>query len=106
MTDPLPDSPFCATLVVNEAITKPDALATMARTLGAPVQRPGTSGAFIALDGDAWAEVDIPKFGEAPPLAIDVYSGSSRDDAEAAAAELMSRLATATDWRIRPMFTR
>jgi hypothetical protein len=106
MTDPLPDSPFYATLVVNEAITKPDALAAIARALGAPIQRSGTSGAFVALDGDAWAEVDIPKFGEAPPLAIDVYSALSRDDAETAATALMARLATGTDWRIRPMFTR
>ena len=105
MTDPHPDSPFCATLVVDEAITKPDALASIARTLRIPVQRPGTSGAFVALDGGAWAEVDIPKFGEAPPLAIDVYSALSRDDAETAATALMARLATGTDWAIRPMFT-
>ena len=106
MTDPHPDAPFCATLVVDEAITKPDALATVARTLRVPVRRPGTSGAFVALDGDAWAEVDIPKFGEAPPLAIDVYSALSLDAAQTAATALMARLTSATGWRIRPMFTR
>ncbi len=106
MTDPLPRSPHCATLVVDEAVTKPEALATVARASRTQVRGTGTSRPFVALERDAWAEVDIPKFGEAPPLAIDVYSPLSRNDAEAAAADLMTRLASASGWRIRPMFSR
>lgn len=104
MTDPMPASPHCATLVVDEAITKLDALAAISRTLGAPVQRPGTSRPFITVGEDAWAEIEIPKFGEAPPLAVDVYSTTSLADAEASALALMAELAAAMDWTIRPMF--
>lgn len=106
MTDPLPHSPHCATLVVDEAVTKPEALAAVARASGTHVRRGGTSRPYVALEGDAWAEVDVPKFGEAPPLAIDVYSPLSREEAEAVATELMARLSSAAGWRIQPKFSR
>ena len=105
MTDPLPRSPFCATLVVDEAITKPDALGAVARTLGTSIRRPGTSRPFVEAEDDAWAEVEIPKFGEAPPLSIDVYSTRSTEHAQTAALALMQRLIVSTGWAIQPMFT-
>jgi hypothetical protein len=104
VTDSMPASPHCATLVVDEAITKLDALEVIAQTAHSPVRRPGTSRPFIALAGDAWAEIEIPKFGEAPPLAIDVYSSASLADAQASARALMARLTVSTGWTIRPMF--
>ena len=104
MTDSMPASPHCATLVVDEAITKLDALEAIARALRSPIRRPGTSRPFVALAGGAWAEIEIPKFGEAPPLAIDVYCTTSLTDAEAGALELMAELTAATAWEIRPMF--
>ena len=103
MTDSMPASPHCATLVVDEAITKLDALEVIAQTVHSRV-RPGTSRPFIALTGDAWAEIEIPKFGEAPPLAIDVYCETSLADAQAGALELMADLSASTTWEIRPMF--
>jgi hypothetical protein len=106
VTDPMPSSPHCATLVVDEAITKLDALYTIAATLRVPIQRAGTRSPFIAVGNGAWAEIEIPKFGEAPPLAIDVYSANSRADAAKSALALMARLTAATGWVIRPMFTR
>jgi hypothetical protein len=106
MTDPLPSSPSCATLVVDEAITKPEALAAIAGAVGVPIERPRSAEPFVALREGAWAEVDIPKFGEAPPLAIDVYSVNGMPDAEASALALMARLAAATGWAVRPMFAR
>src|ERR671912_356791 len=106
MNDPLPSSPYCATLVVDEAITKPDALAAVARAIAGSVQRAGSAEPFVALNGGDWAEVEIPKFGEAPPLAIDVFSADSREHAEASALALLDRLIAATAWRVRPMFER
>ena len=104
MTDSMPASPHCATLVVDEAITKLDALEAIARALRSPIRRPGTSRPFVALAGGAWAEIEIPKFGEAPPLAIDVYCETSLADARAGALELMADLSASTTWEIRPMF--
>ena len=106
MADPTSPSPYAATLVVDEAITKLDALDAIAKTLNVSIQRPGTSRPFVRVGEDAWAEIDIPKFGEAPPLSIDVYSASSVADAEARALTLMAELAASTAWVMRPMFPR
>lgn len=106
MTDPLPSPAHCATLVVDEAITKLEALEAISRTLGAPVQRPGTTRPFIAVGASTWVEIEIPKFGEAPPLALDVYSATGVAEAQAAALDIMDRLRAATPWRISPMFAR
>ena len=61
-----------ATLVVQVTVTKLDALAVISLAVDSPVLAAGSSRPRIELDGGAWAEVDIPKFGEPPPLAIDV----------------------------------
>ena len=106
MADPIPSLPSSATLVVHEAITKLEALDAMAETLRVPIQRPATSRPFVVVGQDSWAEVEIPKFGEAPPLSIDVYSANSAADAEARALALMALLAAAKGWAISPMFAR
>lgn len=106
MADPTPPLPSSATLVVHEAITKLEALDAMAAALQVPIQRPGTSRPFVVVGEDSWAEVEIPKFGEAPPLSIDVYSANNAADAEARALALMAVLAASTGWAIRPMFAR
>jgi hypothetical protein len=105
VTDLMPRSPHCATLVVDEEITKLDALDAVSDALQTPIQRAGTSSPFVTV-GEEWAEVEIPKFGEAPPLAIDVYSTRSLADAQTSALALMAQLAATTGWVIRPMFTR
>ena len=106
VTDPMPHSPHCATLVVDEAITKLDALAAISGAVQNPVRRPGTNMPFVDIGGGAWAQIEIPKFGEAPPLAIDVYSARSVADAQTQALDLMGRLVTSTAWRVSPMFRR
>ena len=113
MLDPLrqllrrPDQPaeYCATIVVMSAVTKLDALAIVALAVDRPVERQRTMRPFVPLADQAWVEIEIPKFGEPPPLAIDVYSTVSDDHARLQALTLMSRLEQYTGWSIRPDFT-
>ena len=106
---------YCATIVVMSAVTKLDALAIVALAVDRPVERQRTMRPFVPLDGaghrsgagtrsGAWAEIEIPKFGEPPPLAIDVYSSVSDDHARLQALTLMARLEEHTGWNIRPDF--
>ncbi|MGC5169701.1 hypothetical protein ACLQ2Q_03510 [Microbacterium sp. DT81.1] len=97
-------TPHVATLVVGDAVTKLDALAIVALTLDAAVENAGTARPFIRLSPSAWAEIEIPKFGEPPPLAIDVYSSSGLADARAQALALAAVLASSTAWAVTPRF--
>ena len=101
---------YCATIVVRSAVTKLDALAIVALAVDAPVQQQRTTRPYVELgapiDGrGAWVEIEIPKFGEPPPLAIDVYSTVSDDHARLQALTLMATLEGYTGWSIRPDFT-
>ena len=93
-----------ATLVVANAVTKIDALAIIALTLDAPVQDARTARPWIPLAEHAWVEIEIPKFGEPPPLAIDVCSALGEDHARLEALGLAARLEPVTGWRVRPDF--
>jgi len=117
MLDPLrqklrrPDQPaeYCATIVVMSAVTTVDALAIVALAVDRRVEQQKTMRPFVLLDGaqrgdGAWAEIEIPKFGEPPPLAIDVYSTVSDAHARLQALTLMARLESHTGWSIRPDF--
>jgi hypothetical protein len=86
-------------LIVDAAITRVDALDAIARAARSVVTDRGASTARILLADGAIVTVDIPKFGEAPPLAIDVTS-ADRESARIAADELLFDLSTATDWPI------
>jgi len=104
-----PQAEYCATIVVMSAVTKLDALAIVALSIDRPVERQRTTRPFVQLDGagfgdGAWAEIEIPKFGEPPPLAIDVYSTVSDDHARLQALTLLARLEQHTGWGIRPDF--
>ena len=106
---PAPPAEYCATIVVMSAVTKLDALAIVALSVDRPVEQQRTMRPFVPLDGDgfssgAWVEIEIPKFGEPPPLAIDVYSSISDDHARLQALTLMARLEQYTGWGIRPDF--
>jgi len=101
---------YCATIVVMTAITKLDALAIVSLAVDRPVERQRTMRPFVPLAGvgygdGAWVEIEIPKFGEPPPLAIDVYSTISDDHARLHALTLMAQLDDYTGWRIRPDFS-
>ena len=79
-------------------VTKPDALRLIAEAAGSTVQAAGTAHPFVPLVDGGRVEVEIPKFGEAPPLAIDVYNPHGADQARDSALSLQSALARVTDW--------
>ena len=87
-----------ATLVADIHATKPEALGVIAAALDASVQGANTAHPFIVMPGGSRVEVDIPKFGEAPPLAIDVHDPRGDAEARAAAQELLEVLTGATVW--------
>lgn len=106
---PAQPTEYCATIVVMSAVTKLDALAIVALAVDRPVEQQRTMRPFVPLDGagyqnGAWVEIEIPKFGEPPPLAIDVYSTISDDHARLQALTLLARLEQHTGWGIRPDF--
>jgi hypothetical protein len=89
---------YSATIVVQAHVTKPDALRVIAQAAGSTVQDAATAHPFVPLVGGGRVEVEIPKFGEAPPLAIDVFSPQSEEQARGSALALQAALATVTDW--------
>lgn len=94
--------PFVVTLVVDMPITKLDALDVVAFAADSYVEHAGTAFPRVGLAPNVWAEVQIPKFADPPPLAIDVCSDVSLDRAIAHA----QRLAVALEgvgWQIRPL---
>lgn len=95
---------WCATIVVRSPVTKIDALAIVALAVDSPVREARTMRPYIELEGGARAEIEIPKFGEPPPLAIDVYSTVGHEHAVLEALSLMARLEEHTGWSIRPDF--
>jgi hypothetical protein len=95
---------FAATLVLRRAVTKLDALAMIALVLDRPVEGAGTVRPRITLGDTVWAEVEIPKFGEPPPLAIDVYSTRSEDQARLEALRLAAALQQHAGWTAVPDF--
>ncbi|WP_065571477.1 hypothetical protein [Microbacterium oleivorans] len=92
--------PFVVTLVVDLPITKPDALETIAFACDGVVEHARTAYPRVSLSPGAWAEVQIPKFADPPPLAIDVCSDESTAVARAAADRLKGALEN-LGWRIR-----
>lgn len=95
---------YCATIVVQSPVTKLDALSIVALAMDAAVENQRTMRPYVPLAEGAWIEIEIPKFGEPPPLAIDVYSTVSHDHAALHALTLMGRLEEYTGWKIRPDF--
>ncbi|MFJ6652600.1 hypothetical protein ACIQLJ_07385 [Microbacterium sp. NPDC091313] len=94
-------APFVVTLVVDLPITKLDALDTIAFVADGAVEHAGTAYPRVGLGPGAWAEVQIPRFADPPPLAVDVCS----DVSPARAREAATRLTTALErvgWTIRP----
>jgi hypothetical protein len=87
-----------ATIVANIHATKPEALGVIAAALDSAVNGAHTAHAWIDLPHHGRVEVEIPKFGEAPPLAIDVYDPRGEAEARAAAQSLLEVLVAATSW--------
>lgn len=88
------------TLVVDLPITKLDALDVIAFVADSAVGEPRTSSPRVPLSPRAWAEVQIPRFADPPPVAIDVCSDASIDVARAAADRLAEGLVK-VGWTVR-----
>jgi hypothetical protein len=91
---------FIATIVVHEAITKREALERVAVVAGTFVQEQNSAEPFVALPDGSRVNIEVPKFGEAPPMAIDVSSTVSIARARVDAAGLQALLEEATQWSI------
>ena len=92
---------YVATLVAATATTKLDALTIVASAAGGVITDAGTPRAAVALPSGARAVIEIPKFGEPPPLTIDVFSSESRAAARSQAEALREAIAAATGWEVR-----
>ena len=93
-------APFAVTLVVDMAITKLDALDVIAFVSDGVVENAGTAVPRVHVGPNAWAEVQIPRFADPPPVAIDVCSDVSREVASVAAARLAGALER-VGWTVR-----
>ncbi|MFG6501912.1 hypothetical protein [Microbacterium sp. P05] len=94
--------PFVVTLVVDMPVTKIDALDVIAFAADAAVENAGTAWPRVPLAPNAWAEVQIPRFADPPPIAIDVCSDASLETAEREAERLAAALVR-MEWRVRPI---
>ncbi len=92
--------PFSAMLVVDLPIAKLDALDVIAFVADSTVENAQTAFPRVPLEPNAWAEVQIPKFADPPPLAVDVCSDESVGTARAAADRLRVALER-LGWSIR-----
>lgn len=97
-------SPAVATLVVPVALSRIDALAVIALAVDGHVEGVGTADSFVPLADGARAYVEIPRFGDPPPFAIDVESDAGPEAARAAALALEVALRAATPWAVRRDF--
>lgn len=92
--------PFVTTIVVPMPVTKLDALDVIAFVADSTIEHAGTAYPRVSLAPGAWAEVQIPKFADPPPLAVDVCS----DVSAAHAATHAQRLSVALErvgWTVR-----
>lgn len=94
------DATFAVTLVVDMPITKLHALDVIAFAADSAIRDARTASPRVPLSPEAWAEVQIPRFADPPPIAIDVCSDASVDVASAAADRLTEAL-TQVGWTVR-----
>ena len=92
--------PFAVTIVVDLPITKLDALEVIAFVSDGSVENGRTAFPRVSLAPNAWAEVQIPRFADPPPIAIDVCSDASFEVARAAADRLSDAL-VGVGWTVR-----
>lgn len=97
-------APGVATLIVPIALSRIDALAVIALAVHGRVEGAGTGEAWVPLPDGSRAYVEIPRFGDPPPFAIDVESDAGVDAARTAALALELALSQSTGWPIRRDF--
>lgn len=83
------------TIYTDAVLTAPEALAAIARAAGSTVLQPGTPEAHVPLSGGSVARIEVAKFGDESPVAIDV-TGDDADTAASAATTLAAALAAAS----------
>jgi hypothetical protein len=81
-------------------ITKLDALEVIAFVSDGVVENAGTAFPRVHVGRNAWAEVQIPRFADPPPIAVDVCSDASMEVARVAAAQLAGALER-VGWSVR-----
>ncbi|GEP25855.1 MULTISPECIES: hypothetical protein [Cryobacterium] len=91
---------FTATIVAQVQRTKPDALWAIATALSREVSGTSAADAFIALPDGGRVEVEIAKFGESLPLAIDVVDARGAAEARASAQNILDLLEQSTGWQV------
>lgn len=95
---------FLAALVCHEALTKRDAFAALHDSLGFRIRNEGSPDPVMVMSASSWLTIDIPKFGEAPPLTLDVWSSKSVDAAREAALDLASQITENIGWNVTTDF--
>lgn len=93
-----------AALVCHEALTKRDAFEQLRGLLGLDIRNPDSAQPVMVIDATTWLTIDIPKFGEAPPLTLDVWSSVSVDEARKHANALASKIAENLGWTVNTDF--
>jgi len=91
---------FVATIVIHEAVTKLDALDMIATVAGSQIQNADSAHPFIVLASGSRVEIDVPKFGEAPPMAVDVSSDVSAERARLDATAVQDFLQESAQWKV------
>lgn len=107
MSERHPDAahaPDTATLVVGAAVSRVDALAVIALAVDGAVSGAQSADASVRLPDGSTARVEIPRFGDPPPFAIDVTSPDGVEAARTAALALRIALQNATGWEVRTAF--
>lgn len=89
-------------LVVNLPIAKPDALDVIALVSDGEVSDPGSADPHVWVSPRSWAVVELPRFAEPPPFAINVCSTDSIAVAHADARRLAAALER-VGWRVEPL---
>ena len=93
-------APFVVTLVVDMPITKLDALEVIAFVSDGAVENARTAYPRVPVGPNVWAEVQIPRFADPPPIAVDVCSDASTEAAHVAAVRLAHAL-EGVGWTVR-----
>lgn len=91
---------FAVSIVVDMPITKLHALDVIAFVADSAIADARTASPRVPLSPDTWAVVQIPRFADPPPIAIDVCSDASVDVARAAADRLAEALEQ-VGWTVR-----
>lgn len=93
------DKRFLAAIVCDVAVTKREALELVAGLCGVSIQDPESTTPFVVTDPVSRAQIEIPKFGEPPPLAIDIWSTESVEHARTIANDLCAQISGQTGWK-------